>query len=71
MGGERGAEEGTENERKWEGKERGRRDKGTTESTCTCTVGVIKKFPYRLRSVCVPFCVGFALGNRAVCVGFA
>jgi len=35
------------------------------------TVGVIKKFPCRLRSVCVPFCVGFALGNRAVCVGFA
>ena len=33
------------------------------------TVGVIKKFPYRLRSVCVPFCVGFALGLRRVCVG--
>ena len=50
------------------------------KSVTTCTVGVFKKFPYHLRSVCVLFCmrfawglcwptVRFALGLRRVCVG--
>ena len=39
--------------------------------TTATTVGIIKRFPYRLHSVCVPFCVEFALSNYAVCVGFA
>ena len=37
----------------------------------TYTVGVITKFPYRLRSVLRAISVGFALGNHAVCIGFA
>ena len=35
------------------------------------TVGIIKKFPYRLHSVLNAFCVGFALGYHAACMGFA
>ena len=45
--------------------------KGITGYIHVDTLGVIKEFAFRLRSVLRAICVEFVLGNCAVCVGFA
>ena len=42
----------------------------TRDNVGQATIGIIKKFLYCLRSVLRTICVGFVLGNCAVCVEF-